>query len=51
MMPGDYMDDEPKTFIKDIDELREFIKMNKRKQDYFDSVVKKAISKRLNSAR
>lgn len=50
-MQDDNMIEGPKTFIKDIEQLREFIKMNKRKQDYYDDVVKKAISKRINSAR
>ena len=35
---------EPRTMIKDIEELREFIKMNKRKEDYFDHIVEKVIS-------
>ncbi len=43
----DKMAEEPKTFIKDIEELREFIKMNKKKEDYFDNIVEKVISKNL----
>ncbi len=35
----------PRTFIKDIEELREFIKMNKKKEDYFDHIVDRVISK------
>jgi len=38
------MPPEPKTMIKDIEELREFIKMNKKKEDYFDHIVDKVIS-------
>lgn len=37
---------EPRTFIKDIDELREFIKLELRKEDYFNKVWKKAGVKR-----
>lgn len=36
----------PKTNIKDIEELRMFIKMNKRKEDYFNGVVDKAMRKK-----
>ena len=39
------MVDDDKTFIKDVEMLREFIKMNKRKEDYFDHIVEKVISK------
>lgn len=35
----------PRTFIKDIEELREFIKMNKKREDYFDHIVDRVISK------
>ena len=35
----------PKTLIKDIEELREFIKQNKRQEDYFNKVLEKAVSK------
>ena len=37
---------EPRTFIKDIDELREFIELELRKEDYFNKVWKKAANKR-----
>jgi hypothetical protein len=39
------MPEEPKTLIKDIEELREFIKMNKKKEDYFDHIVEKVMSR------
>jgi len=39
------MAEEAKVFIKDIEELKQFIKMNKRKEDYFDNIVEKVISK------
>jgi hypothetical protein len=34
----------PMTFITDADELREFIKTNKEKEDYFDRLVESVIS-------
>jgi hypothetical protein len=34
-----------RTLIKDIEELKEFIKQNKKQQDYFDQVLEKAFSK------
>lgn len=40
------MEEEPRTQIKDIDQLRMFIKMNKRKDDYFNGVVEKALQKK-----
>ncbi len=39
------MPEEPKTLIKDVEELREFIKMNKKKEDYFDHIVEKVMSR------
>ncbi len=39
------MSEEARTFIKDIEELKQFIKMNKKKEDYFDNIVEKVISK------
>jgi len=36
---------EDRVFIKDIEELKQFIKMNKKKEDYFDNIVEKVISK------
>ena len=39
------MPEETKVFIKDIEELKQFIKMNKKKEDYFDNIVEKVISK------
>jgi hypothetical protein len=40
------MVEEPRTLIQDIEQLRMFIKMNKRKEDYFAGVVDKAMRKR-----
>ncbi len=34
-----------KTLIKDIEELKEFIKLNKKQEDYFNKVLEKAASK------
>lgn len=39
------MSGEEKVFIKDIEELKQFIKMNKKREDYFDNIVAKVISK------
>lgn len=39
------MEDSPRTFIRDIDELKEFIKTNKEREDYFDRLIEKVISK------
>jgi len=36
--------EEPKVFIKDIDDLREFIKLNRQKRDYFDHIIEKTRS-------
>ena len=35
----------PRTLIKDIEELKEFIKQNKRQEDYFNRVIERAVSK------
>ncbi len=40
------MAEAPRTNIQDIDQLRTFIKMNKRKEDYFKGVVEKAMRKK-----
>ena len=34
-----------RTFIRDVEELKEFIKTNKEREDYFDKIVEKVISK------
>jgi len=39
------MPEETKVFIKDIEELKQFIKMNKKQEDYFDNIVERVISK------
>lgn len=36
----------PRTVIKDVDQLREFIKLELRKEDYFNKIWKKAAQKR-----
>ena len=36
----------PRTVIKDIEQLREFIKLELRKEDYFNKVMEKASKKR-----
>lgn len=36
----------PRTVIKDIEQLREFIKLELRKEDYFNKVMEKAAKKR-----
>ena len=40
------MVEEPKTMIQDVEQLRMFMKMNKRKEDYFKGVVEKVMRKR-----
>jgi hypothetical protein len=42
----DEIEAQPRTLIQDIDQLREFIKMNRRKEDYFKGVVERAMRKR-----
>ena len=32
---------EPKTVIKDIESLREFIRLNRTKEEYFDHIMEK----------
>jgi hypothetical protein len=39
------MTEDDKVFITDVEELRQFIRMNKRKEDYFDNIVDRVISK------
>lgn len=36
----------PRTVIKDIEQLREFIKLELRKEDYFNKVMEKVAKKR-----
>lgn len=37
----------PKLYIEDTEELRNFIKTNKEKEDYFDRVIEKVMSKEM----
>jgi hypothetical protein len=36
---------ENKQVIKDIEELKQFIKANKKEEDYFSRIIEKAVSK------
>ena len=38
-----------KKLITDIDELKEFIKTNKKEEDYFDLMIGKVISNKFDS--
>ena len=38
------MREREKTFIKDIDELKEFVRMAKNREDYFDHIIDEVIS-------
>lgn len=33
------------TFIRNIEELKQFVKMNKDREDYFEHIIEEALSK------
>ena len=43
------MSEGKKNLITDIDELKEFIKTNKKEEDYFDLMIGKVISGKFSS--
>ena len=43
------MREEPKTLIQDIETLKEFIKLDKRKSDYYNHIVEKMAMRKLKT--